>query len=85
MKSVIKSNNITKDLLTCLDEISFDRLFILTDQNTHELCLSSLNQINDKYPFESCTISAGDESKDINSLSHIWNFLVEQKLLDTPF
>ena len=77
MKSVVKSDNIAEDLLNYLDKISFDRLFILTDKNTQELCLSYLNKIKNRYSFSSCTISAGDESKNIHSLSAIWTFLIE--------
>lgn len=79
MQSVIKSTNLVKDLTQVLDSMKFDKLFILTDKNTHQLCLGHLTKIEEKFPFKVFTIEAGDDSKNLDSLSSIWSFLVNNR------
>ncbi len=75
MQRVIISSNLKKDLKAAIEACPHDRLFILTDDTTHKLCLPLLTD----FDFLSCahviTIPAGDTNKNLDSASHVWQEL----------
>lgn len=75
MQKVIKSNELQKDLSNILEQLSYDKLFILTDENTERLCypLVSGNRLLDTAG--KITIKAGDNNKNLENLTSIWAFL----------
>ena len=50
-----------------------DRIFVLTDANTNQLCLPLLQQLGVSAPV--ITIGASDEAKNLESLSQVWTAL----------
>ncbi len=63
------------DLQQLIDELSPDKVFVLTDENTHRLCLpviSGLKALNEERVL---MIPAGDDNKGVDSLSRVWAFL----------
>lgn len=59
-----------------VDLSSYDKVFVLCDENTEKMCLDifvpSLNEV----PFTLITIPAGDENKNIESVCKVWNALL---------
>lgn len=61
---------VLKDLLS---EMSYDRLFVLTDEHTSTLCFPLISRVvGDAHPI---TILAGDDNKHVDSLCHVWSEL----------
>ncbi len=77
MQKVIKSTNLKSDLQHILSNIPHDRLFILTDDNTEKLCFHLINITDEISKAGKIIIKAGDNNKNIESLSSIWKFLSE--------
>ncbi len=75
MQKVIISSDLKKDLKTAVDNCPHDRLFILTDEVTHRLCLPLLTEceyLNDAHVI---TIPSGDTHKTLDSASLVWQAL----------
>ena len=77
MQKVIKSSDLNKDLSYILSQISFDKLFVLTDENTEKLCYPYIAGNEQIAKAGKIIIKAGDENKNIESLSSIWKYLSE--------
>lgn len=75
MQKVIKSNNLNADLNHILNQLSYDKLFILTDENTEKLCFPYLKDNEAIASAGKIIIKAGDNNKNIESLSDIWTYL----------
>ena len=61
-----------------LQENSFSKLFILTDSNTHNYCLSAfLQKLKTDLTIEVIEMEAGEENKTIDTCSGIWKVLSE--------
>lgn len=74
---VIKSNRLADDLNEVLSRTKYDRLFVLTDEHTIQLCLPMLDPIEAIANAGKIVISAGDTNKTLENLSHIWKHLTE--------
>ena len=61
------------DLTAAITAVNPDRLFVLTDVNTHELCLPRLRAAGVDAPV--ITIGASDEAKNLDSLAQVWTAL----------
>lgn len=77
MQKVIKSTDINKDLSDILSQLSYDRLFVLTDENTEKLCYPFIKQNESITQASKIIIKAGDSNKNIESLASIWKHLSE--------
>lgn len=77
MQKVIKSNDLNRDLTNILESLAFDKLFILTDENTEKLCYPFLEKNEWVAKAGKIIIKAGDNNKNIESLSSIWKYLSE--------
>jgi 3-dehydroquinate synthase len=55
--------------------ISPDFVFVLTDENTHRLCLPLLKNDLQNVDYKEIIITSGEKNKDLKSLCEIWNFL----------
>ncbi len=75
MQKVIKSENLDRDLTYILDNLSYDKLFILTDENTEKLCYPFVAQNEKIANAGKIIIKAGDDNKNINALAEIWSYL----------
>lgn len=75
MQKIIEAKNPDNDLNEILDHLKFDKLYLLTDNNTDTLCYPLL--INNKYIQQAgkIIISSGEEHKNLQTLAHIWSHL----------
>ncbi len=74
-QEVILAENMDTCLCQVLDSIHFDKLFILTDENTHRLCLPIIEQLVCVKGAEQIVIGAGDEHKTLETLASVWKQL----------
>ncbi len=59
-----------------LKETNPSQIFILVDENTHENCLPTLlANLETETPFEIIEIEAGEEAKNINTATQLWEIL----------
>ena len=77
MQKVIKSTDLNKDLSDILSRLSFDKLFLLTDENTEKLCYPLVKDNAQIAKAGKIIIKAGDDNKNIETLSSIWKYLSE--------
>lgn len=77
MQKVIKSTDLNKDLSDILSRLSFDKLFLLTDENTERLCYPMVKDNAQIAKAGKIIIKAGDDNKNIETLSSIWKYLSE--------
>jgi 3-dehydroquinate synthase len=74
-QQIIRCTDITADLSDLLNNLRFDGLFVLTDENTERLCLPYLEKIPDVRMAKKFHIPAGDKHKNLQTLSSVWEFL----------
>lgn len=77
MQTIIKSNNLPADVEKTIRNIHFDKLFILTDEHTHELCLPLLKELPQLHEATQIITPADDTNKTIVHLSKVWKQLTE--------
>ena len=77
-QEVILCQDLEKSLTQALDTCPHDRLFILTDEHTHRLCLPRLEGIPALHGAEVIRIGAEDVNKTLDSMSHVWQALSER-------
>ncbi len=70
-------NNIAQAADKVVTQADADRLFVLTDEHTHDLCLPLLSSVGSLNNAQHITIGATDIHKDIASLTHVWQQLVQ--------
>lgn len=74
-QKVIVSGNLERDLVNAIAECEHDKIFILTDQTTHDMCLSKLQNFLCLKGAQSIVIKAGDTNKTLDSLAEVWTAL----------
>ena len=74
-QKVIISTNLESSIATAVGECERDRIFILVDETTKELCLPLIAGFDCLRGAEVITIGATDENKTLESLSHVWTCL----------
>lgn len=74
-QKVIFSEQLERALETAIGECHPDRLFVLTDDNTRRLCWPVVKDYGCLAAAQLITIPAGDEHKNLTSLSHVWEQL----------
>ena len=74
-QKVIFSEQLERTLETAIGECHPDRLFVLTDNNTSRLCWPVVKDYGCLAAAQLITIPAGDEHKNLTSLSHVWEQL----------
>lgn len=75
MQKVIKANDLNKDLSDLLGQIAFDKLYILTDENTEKLCFPLVASNEYITKAGKIIIGTGEKNKNIAALEIIWNYL----------
>ncbi len=76
---IIKSDDFEIDFRNMLKAIDYDKLFILTDQETLEHCFPLLQKTQLVDTEDVIQIKSGDTFKNINSLFYIWDYLCENE------
>lgn len=74
-QKVIVSGNLERDLVNAIAECEHDKIFILTDQTTHDMCLPKLQNFLCLKGAQSIVIKAGDTNKTLDSLTEVWTAL----------
>ena len=74
-QKVIISHQLEQSLSEEVAACKADRIFILTDATTHQLCLPTIKGFTCLQEAESIVIPAGDTHKDLESISHVWHEL----------
>lgn len=72
---VIISSNIEATLTEAVGEVKHDKLFLLMDETTHELCLPVVKDIECLKHAKHIVIGATDTHKTIETLAHVWTEL----------
>jgi len=74
-QQIIRCTRIEKDLAQLLQSLNYDGLFLITDSNTQTYCLPIIRSLPEMQSAKKFSIPAGEESKNIESLSKVWKFL----------
>lgn len=74
-QQIIISNDIEHDLATAVAESEHDRVFVLTDDTTHECCLPKVAALLAQYDAMPITIAHGDQHKTLSALDDVWTAL----------
>ena len=77
-QEVILCEKLESSLMLAIDKCPHDRLFILTDEHTHRLCLPSLKHIPALKEAEEIIIGAEDVHKNLETLASVWQVLSEK-------
>ena len=74
-QKVIISEHLEQELTKAIDDVRPDRLFVLTDETTRQLCLPVVEGFGCMRQAMPVTIGATDQCKTLDSLSHVWSEL----------
>ena len=74
-QKVIISEQLEKVLSKEIAECKADRLFVLTDETTYQLCLPIIMGFKCMEGAQNITIPAGDTNKTLGSVTHVWSEL----------
>ena len=74
-QEVIICRDFGQDLGAALAKLSYDRLFVLTDENTRRLCWPLVEGLECLRGATLITIGAGDVCKNIETLTGVWQVL----------
>ena len=72
---VVISTNIVQALTEAVEEAKHDKLFLLTDETTHELCLPIVKDIPCLSRAIHIIIGATDTHKNLETLAKVWTEL----------
>ncbi len=71
-QKLIISQNLEQSLNKAIAACPHDRMFVLTDTTTHQLCLPLIAGFPCMQPAQEIIIQATDVNKTLDSLSHVW-------------
>jgi 3-dehydroquinate synthase len=74
-QQIIRCTDIENDLRGLLKSLDYSGLFVLMDENTERFCLPRLLGIKEIEAAKKIIIPSGDENKNLQSLSAVWEFL----------
>ena len=77
-QEVILCEELENSLTLAIDKCPHDKLFILTDEHTHRLCLPQLDGIPALREAEEIIIGAEDVHKNLETLASVWQALSER-------
>lgn len=75
---VIISKNLKEELAAAISECEHDKIFVLTDKTTEELCWPVINKFFSLKKAKLITIPASDNHKNIESVMSVWEALGQQ-------
>ena len=76
-QKIIRCSNIKTDIAQLLQTLNYNGLFILMDDNTQMHCLPLILSLPEIQTAKKFSIPAGEENKNIESLSKVWKFLAD--------
>ena len=74
-QEIIISENLKESLQKAITRCPHDKLFVLADSHTCELCLPLIGNIPAAEDYELITIAPGDQHKNLETLASVWNEL----------
>ena len=77
-QEILLSEHLAETLGKALDKCAYDKLFVLTDEHTRELCLPLVDTCLPAGR-ELITIAPGDSHKNLETLAYVWNELSNRK------
>lgn len=77
-QEVIICRNLESDLTQAVLKHSYDKLFVLTDEHTRELCFPRIAHLSFMEGAVQLCIGAEDVHKNIETLAYVWKQLSEQ-------
>ena len=77
-QKVILSENLEQTLTEAVQSTPHDRLFVICDTNTHELCLPLVSGFECMKGAHVITILPGDEHKTLQQVEQVWTALQQQ-------
>lgn len=77
-QEVIICQGLDASLSQAIGKSAYDRLFVLTDVHTHELCLPRLRSVGALREAEEVVIGAEDVHKNVETLASVWQALSER-------
>lgn len=72
---VIISDNLEQDLTSAINQCEHDKIFILTDSSTEQLCLPIIKGYNCLHGYQNITIGTSDTVKNLDTLDKVWTNL----------
>ena len=78
-QSITRCTHIKKELAQLLQTLNYDGLFLLTDSNTQYYCLPLIQSLPEIQMAKKFSIPAGEENKNIESLSEVWKFFSDHE------
>lgn len=77
MQEVIISEDIVKELTEAIGRCKHDRLFVLTDETTHNLCTPIIEEVEEIKTATHIIIGATDTNKNLSTMEKVWRELGE--------
>lgn len=77
-QKVILCENLAASLSHAVEACPHDRLFILTDEHTHRLCMPQIKEVSFLKEAVEITIGAGDMHKTLDTLASVWQVLSDK-------
>ncbi len=77
-QKVIICHPLNEGFNEAIQQLSYDKLFILTDKHTHQYCLPLITQWEKINGYHEISIGAEDTNKNLETLSYVWQMLSEQ-------
>ena len=74
-QKVVISGNLERDLVNAISECEHDRIFVLTDETTQQLCWPKIKNFKALKNSTPIIIKATDTHKNLDTLSHVWQVL----------
>jgi len=75
---IVIHSDIGSQLLSVINELKPGKIFMLTDENTHQYCLPRFKKLMQQEKVQLLGIGQGESAKTIDTVKEIWNFLQEQ-------
>lgn len=74
-QKVIISDNLEASLMEAINECKYDKMFILADETTQDLCMPIVNAFECTKGAQKIVIGATDSNKTLESVAHVWSEL----------
>ena len=74
-QKVVISGNLERDLVNAISECEHDRIFVLTDETTQQLCWPKIKNFKALKNSTPIIIKATDTHKNLDTLSQVWQTL----------
>lgn len=74
-QKVVISENLERDLVNAISECEHDRIFVLTDETTQQLCWPKIKNFKALKNSTPIIIKATDTHKNLDTLSQVWQAL----------